>query len=184
MAGTSAFAVCLAVLYQLAASMDAVGRFGSGENGPSRFVIAGLTDLVNHGVVLERGGEPIEIGVGSSNSAGFSSHVTALVLPLVLAAAGYLLVRSVRLETRREARLAIGSLVACYAVLTAGLATVARWTPQVADSEPNAEAIGAPIDFGTLLTISRTAFTFAVIGAVVAALPRLLASSELLELDR
>lgn len=172
-AGASAFAVVFAVLYRLAAAMDAAGAFGV-ENKPSRIVIAGLLDLANHGVMIEQGGEPISRVFRATG--GLASHVTPLIPVVVLIATGYLLVRYVRLETRREAGLAVGSLVLCYAVPTAGLAAIARWTPEASgragqEAEPIAVAMGPSL----FVAVGGTALVFAAIGAGVAALPQLTA---------
>lgn len=170
--GAAAFAGVFALMYQLAAMMDVMGAF-SVEEGPSRTVIAGLTNLASHGATIEVDGEPIEAGIAVTPMSGLSSHVSALIPPVVLFAAGYLLVRHVRLETRQEGALAVGSLVASYAVLTVGLATRSRWAPE-GGIDDQTETIAVATDFLTVLTVTRTALVFAVLGAGIAALPRVL----------
>ncbi|MBZ6494964.1 hypothetical protein [Natrinema longum] len=175
-AGVSAFAVCFAVIYQIVGSMYAMGAYSGGETDPSRVVIAGLTSLASHGVTIEEGGEPIEAAVRYAASAGLTSHVTALVPPVILAVAGFLLVRYVHLRTRRVAGLALGSLVGSYVVLMTGLSMIARWTPErTANGTDEAATIAAATDLGAVLSIGTTALVFVAVGAAVAGLPRLLA---------
>lgn len=175
--GVSAFVVVVAATYQLVGAMFAGGMFGGAEDQPSRWVVAGLATLGSHGATIEHGDETIRGAFGFIR--GLTSHVTALVPIVVLAVAGYLLVRFVRLETRREAGLAFGSLILCYVVPTAALAGIARWTPEMdADGAQEAETIAVAMEPSLLVAIGGTALTFVAIGAGIAAFPRLLSADE------
>ncbi|QSX00676.1 hypothetical protein [Haloterrigena alkaliphila] len=174
-AGATAFATVLAVLYQLVASMDAAGYFSSGEAEPGRWVMTRLIGLANHGATLEVGGDPIESGISIRLTSRLVSHVTALIPAAVLLAAGYLLVRHVRLETRREIGLAVGSLVASYVALALVVAGTTEWTPEGDD----VETLAVATDVGTAVSITRTALVFVGIGAAIAALPRILEAAPL-----
>lgn len=184
-AGTSAFVVVSAMIYQVVAAVLAAGSFGGAETQPSRTVMAGLATLANHGAVLEVNGEPIEGTVGGLYPVGLVTNFTPLVPIIVLSGTGYLLVRYVRIETRRDAGLAVGACVSSYTALMIGLATVTEWTPEAessgagsgASAEP--ETIAVATDVATVVTVSRTALVFVLLGAVVAALPRLLESGPL-----
>lgn len=172
-AGVSAFGVMVAAFYQLVSALGATGAYSQDGNGPSDWVMTGLTALANHGVAIQRDGEPIE-GIGTF-SFGLTPYVTGLVPAVILTITGYLLVRYVRLETRREAGLALGSLVASYVVPTIGLATITRWTPeQGADAAQEMTTIAAATGVGAVSAVASTALVFAAIGAGVAALPQLL----------
>lgn len=175
--GVSAFVVVLAATYQLVGAMFAGGMFGGAEDQPSRWVVTGLVTLGSHGASIEHGDEPIR---GAFRFVGgLTSHISALVPVVVLALAGYLLVRTVRLETRRDAGLAFGSLILCYVVPTAALVAIARWTPEVdGNSAQEAETIAVAMEPSLLVAIGGTALTFAAVGAGIAALPRLLATVE------
>ncbi|WP_254521669.1 hypothetical protein [Natrinema caseinilyticum] len=176
-AGVGAFTVVFAVLYQLAGAMVAGGAFGGSQDRPSRWVMTGLITLGNHGVTIEHGGETIRGGFGYVR--GLTSHVGALVPIAVLLAAGYLLVRYVRLETRREAGLAIGSLIGSYIILVTGLSTIARWTPpQALETTEEVQTVAAGTDLGTIVSVGTTAIVFVTIGAAVAALPQLVAARQ------
>lgn len=173
--GVSAFVVVFTVLYQLVGAMFAGGVFDGGETRPSRLAITGLVTLANHGVTLERRGETIQGAFGFIR--GLTSHVAALVPTVVLLAAGYLVVRYAHLETRREAGLALGSLVGCYVILMVGLSMTAEWSPD-RDAGINEEVptVTASTDFGTVVSIGTTAIVFVTIGAAVAALPKVVAA--------
>ncbi|WP_265109339.1 hypothetical protein [Halosolutus halophilus] len=174
--GAGAFVVVFAVIYQLTSSMFAAGTFARMEQEPNRWAIAGLSTLGSHGATIEQGGEQVQAGFATY--AGLTSHVTTLVPVVVLALAGYLLVRYARLETRADAGQAIGSMGLAYLVLATGLAQIARWTPEEervgTTGDPN--QIAVPVDAGTVLTLAVTVFVFAGLGAAIAALPRLLES--------
>ncbi|WP_226004748.1 hypothetical protein [Natrinema salinisoli] len=174
--GASAFAVVLAATYQLVGAMFAGGMFSGVEEQPSRLVVTGLVTLGSHGATLEQDEEVIRGAFGFIR--GLTSHVSALVPIVVLVVAGYLLVRYVRLETRQEAGLALGSLVLCYVLPTAALAAIARWTPEDTGGAQEAETIAVATDLSLVATIGGTALTFVVIGAGIAAVPRLLAATE------
>ncbi|WP_254762493.1 hypothetical protein [Natrinema marinum] len=169
--GIGAFVTVVAVTYQLVGAMFAGGLFSGMEDRPSRVVITGLIALGSHGAPIERGEEAIQGAYGVIR--GLTTNVTALVPAVVLLIAGYLLVRSVRLETRREAGLALGSLLLSYVVLTAGLATIGRWTPT---GDRETETIAVAIEPSLFAAIGGTAVVFTAIGAGVAAVPRLLAA--------
>ncbi|WP_137291109.1 hypothetical protein [Natronorubrum halophilum] len=178
--GVSAFAVVFAATYQLAASMDATGAFAGLEDGPSRWVLAGLTSLASHGAAIELDGEPIEGVFGSPYTPGLASDVSALIPVAVLLVAGYLLVRYVSLETVREGALAVGSMVASYVVLAVGLAMVTSWTPPADDDTGDGpETISIATDLDTVVAVSRTALVFVLIGAAIAAVPRVLEASSI-----
>ncbi|MFC6766397.1 hypothetical protein [Natrinema soli] len=166
--GVSAFAVVYAVAYHFVTVLIATSGTGA-EDEPSRWVLAGLVTLGSHGAPIEQGGE--SIGFGFRMGQGFISHVTALVPVVVLLVTGYLLVRYVRLETRTDAGLALGSFGLSYLAIAVGLSLIATWTPEGADPEP----ITVPTDASLLLTIGGTVVFFVAIGAAVAAVPRLLA---------
>ncbi|ELY84968.1 hypothetical protein [Natrinema altunense] len=170
-AGVSAFAIMFAAFYQLIAAYAATGSYGQGESGPSNWVITGLTTLANHGVTIQQGGEPID-GIGMY-PVGLVPSVSALIPAVVLLAAGYVLVRYVALETRREAGLAVGALCASYIVLASGLAVLAQWTPDSGTEGMEEGTIAAATDLSLIVTVGGTVFTFALIGAGIAALPRL-----------
>ena len=172
--GTGAFAVVFAVFYQVVAAMAATGRFGGAETEPSRTVLAGLLSLANHGAVIELNGEPIETGMRTAFTVGLASHITALIPMIVLVVGGYLLVRHVRLETRREAGIAIGTCIASYVALTVVLAATSEWAPEEAPANGGPETIAVATDVTTVVAVSRTALVFVLLGAAVAALPRLL----------
>lgn len=173
--GASAFAVVFAVTYQLVGAMFAGGLFGGAEDQPSRWVTTGLVMLGSHGATIEHGEETIRGAFGFVR--GLTSHVSALVPIVVLVVAGYLLVRSVRLETRQDAGLALGSLIACYIVPTAALAALARWTPETSpNSAQEAETIAIATDLSLIVAIGGTTITFVAIGAAIAAVPGLLAA--------
>lgn len=165
--GVSAFALVFLVSFQLVGVMFAGGLFRA-ESQPSRWIATGWTMLASHGATVEIGEETIRGGFGTVRS--ITSHVTALVPVIVLLVAGYLVVRYVRLETRREAGIALGSFSVSYLALAVGLSMVATWTPEGAD----AETISVPTDWAMLLTTAGTVVAFVAIGAAVAALPRLL----------
>ncbi|WP_222915720.1 hypothetical protein [Natrinema sp. SYSU A 869] len=166
--GASALAVVYAVAYHLVSVLIATSGTGA-EDEPSRWILAGLVTLGSHGAPIEQGGEPI--GFAFRMDQGFISHVTALVPVVVLLVAGYLLVRSVRLETRTDAGLALGSFGLSYLAVAIALSLIATWTPEGTDPEP----ITVPTDASLLLTIGGTVVFFVAIGAAVAAVPRLLA---------
>ncbi|SEW26943.1 hypothetical protein [Natrinema salifodinae] len=170
-AGAGAFAIAVGVLYHLVATMDAVGRYG--QAGPGRLVMTGLSTLANHGATIERGGEPIETAIAATGI-GLATQLTALVPAVVLLAAGYLLGRHVRLETRRDGALAVGALVLTYTASTVALGAIARWTPGDPSRPDQAETIAAALDLATVVSIGRTALVFAGIGGIVATLPQLL----------
>ncbi|MDS0476270.1 hypothetical protein [Natrinema sp. 1APR25-10V2] len=169
--GIGAFVVVVAVTYQLVGAMFAGGLFSGIEDRPSRAAITGLVALGSHGATIERGNETIQGAYGVVR--GLTTNVTALVPVVVLLVTGYLLVRIVRLETRREAGLALGSLLLSYVVLTAGLATVARWTPE---GGGDVETLAVSIDPSLFAAVGGTAVVFTTIGAGIAALPRQLAT--------
>ncbi|QCS40893.1 hypothetical protein [Natrinema versiforme] len=166
--GVSAFAVVYAVAYHFVSVLIAVSGTGA-DDEPSRWILAGLVTLGSHGAPIEQGGE--SIGFGFRMGQGFLSHVTALVPVVVLLVAGYLLVRSVRLETRSDAGLALGSFGLSYLAIAVGLSLIATWTPEGTNPEP----ITVPTDVSFFLTIGGTVVVFVAIGAAVAAVPRLLA---------
>lgn len=168
-AGVGAFAIVFAVTYQLVGAMFAGGMFAGVEDRPSRWVVTGLVTLGSHGATIDRGGEAIGGAFGIIR--GLTTHVTALVPVVVLAIAGYLLVRYVRLETRREAAVALGSLSLSYLALAVVLSVLARWTP---GEGADAETIRVSTDAAMLLTTTGTVVAFVAVGAAVAALPRLL----------
>ncbi|QLG49871.1 hypothetical protein [Natrinema halophilum] len=173
--GVSAFVVVFTVLYNFVGAMVAGGLFNGPENKPSRWVVTGLMTLGNHGVTIEQGEETIQGAFGLGR--GLTSHVTALVPVVVLLTAGYLLVRHVRLETRREVGFALGSLVMSYIILLIGLAMTAQWTPEQASSTTEGGAtIAAATDLGTVVSVGTTALVFVAIGATVAALPQIRAA--------
>ncbi|SEQ74476.1 hypothetical protein [Natrinema salaciae] len=175
--GVSAFAVVLAATYQLVGAMFGGGMFGGVEAQPSRWVVTGLVTLGSHGATIKQGEETIRGGFGFVR--GLTSHVSALVPIVVLVVAGYLLVRYVRLETRRDGGLALGSLVLCYVVPTAALAGIARWTLETdTNGAQEAETIAVAMDSSLFVAIGGTALTFVVVGAGIAAVPRLLAVTE------
>ncbi|WP_226482116.1 hypothetical protein [Natrinema amylolyticum] len=166
--GASALAVVYAVAYHLVSVLIATSGTGA-EDEPSRWILAGFVTLGSHGAPIEQSGEPI--GFAFRMDQGFISHVTALVPVVVLLVAGYLLVRSVRLETRADAGLALGSFGLSYLAVAIALSLLATWTPEGTDPEP----IAVPTDASLLLTIGGTVVFFVAIGAAVAAVPRLLA---------
>lgn len=172
-AGVSAFGVMFAAFYQLISAFSATGGYSQGDTGPSDWVAASLASLANHGVTILQDGEPME-GFATL-TLGLTPYVTGIVPAVILAVAGYLLVRYVRLESRRDAGLALGSLVASYVVLTGSLSLIARWTPeQGSGATQETTTISAAADFGAIVAIGGTALVFAAIGAGVAALPQLL----------
>lgn len=172
-AGASAFAVVVAAFYQLVSAFTATGRYGGSDGGPSSLVMASLAASANHGVRILQDDEPIgEFGIRSFQAA-FNPYVTGLVPAVVLAVAGYLLVRYVRLETRREAGLAVGTLIASYVVLVTGLTAVAEWTPDAEEAVADAPTIAAATGLGAVVAIGTTALAFVAVGAAVAAVPRL-----------
>jgi hypothetical protein len=177
LSGASAFVVVFAVTYQLVGAMFAGGLFAGVGDQPSRWTTTGLAILGSHGATIEHGDETIRGAFGAFR--GLVTQVTALVPVILLLAAAYVLVRYVRLETAREAGLALGSLILCYVVPTVGLVTIARWTAEGNSSggqEPRAIAVAA--DPSLLVAIGGTAIAFVAIGAAVAALPRVLAATE------
>ncbi|MXV61510.1 hypothetical protein GS429_05410 [Natronorubrum sp. JWXQ-INN-674] len=183
--GVSAFAVVFAAAYQLAATMTATGGFAGVEDGPSRWVLAGLASLASHGVPIELDGEPIEGGFGSPYTAGLASDVTALIPVAVLLVTGYLLVRYVSLETSRDGALALGSLVTSYVVLAVGLSMITSWSPnEEAGANGEAETIAAATDLSMVVSVTGTALVFVLVGAAVAALPRLLELAPVELVDR
>ncbi|ELY79597.1 hypothetical protein [Natrinema gari] len=170
-AGVSAFAIVFAVFYQLSTAYAAMGSYGQGDSDPSNWIIAGLTTLANHGVTIQQGGEPID-GFGMYPVV-LVSPVSALLPAVVLLAAGYVLIRYVALETRREGGLAVGACCASYVVLASGLSVLARWTPETGTEGMEEGAITVATDLSLIVTVGGTVLTFALIGAGVAALPRL-----------
>ncbi|ELY78817.1 hypothetical protein [Natrinema pallidum] len=170
-AGVSAFVIVFAAFYQLITAYAATGSYGQGDSGPSNWVIAGLTTLANHGAAIQQGGEPID-GIGMY-PVGLVPSVSALIPAVVLLAAGYFLVRYVALETRREAGVAVGAFLVSYVVLAVGLAVLAQWTPGTGTEGMEEGAITAATDLSLIVTVGGTVLTFALLGAGVAALPRL-----------
>ncbi|ELY65743.1 hypothetical protein [Natrinema versiforme] len=170
-AGTSAFTVMVAAFYQLVSGFTAMGGYGGSDGGPGAIVMTSLSASANHGVRILQDGEPIDEFL--TLRMGFVPSVTGLVPAVVLAVAGYLLVRYVRLETRRAAGLAVGTLVASYVVLLTGLTTIAEWTPDGEAATADAPTIAAATDLGTVVTIGTTTVAFVAVGAAVAAVPRL-----------
>lgn len=174
--GVAAFATMLAITYQLVASKDAAGYYGGAEGeGPTRWVMTRLTGLANHGAPIEVGGEPMEGTFAVRSYTGLASDITALVPVVVLLAVGYLLVRYVRLESRLDAGVAVGSSVASYVVLAVVIARNTEWTPEGDEAEP----LTVATDAGAIMALTRTALVFVVIGAAVAALPRILEAAPL-----
>lgn len=170
-AGSSAFVVVVAAFYQLVSALAARGAYGGSDGGPGAVVATSLTVAANHGVRILQDGEPLEDFIGLQP--GFIPYVTGLVPAVVLATAGYLLVRYVRLETRRAVGLAVGTLVASYVVLLTGLTTIAEWTPDGEDAAADAPTIAAATDLGAVVAIGTTAVAFVAVGAAVATVPRL-----------
>lgn len=178
MSGPVAFALSALLSAQLAAAMFASGMFAQAENEPSQWVIAAFTLLGSHGAGLEQGGEPIQ---GAYAPTGLiTSHVSALVPVVVLATTGYLLVRYVRLETLADAGQLFGTLTASYVALAVAVGAVAQWSP--ADGEPDPgevgpdpETLSVAVDLSSVLSVTATVVLFVVLGAAIAALPRLLA---------
>lgn len=174
--GAGAFAVVFAAIYQVTAARLAMGGFISAETDVSQLGLTGVTMLASHGGTIEVDGEPIEGAAPATYTAGLVNDITALLPAVVLVVAGSLLVRYVALETGLEAVLGLGGLVAGYVALGLVLAPIASWTPE---EGPDAETIAVAADLGTALGVARTALVFALVGAAIAALPRLLASSPL-----
>lgn len=166
--GVSAFATVFAVCYQLASGL------ASGDAPPGRWVLSCFTMLGSHGATIEEGGEPIRAISGQYLS--LVSHVSVLVPIAVLALAGYLLVRYVRLETPRDVGLAVGSLVSSYVVPTLALAQFATWTPEEAAAGGSADAatVVVPLDVSLVLTVAVATLVFAGLGGAIAGFPRLL----------
>lgn len=171
--GAGAFAAVFAVTYQLARAMTAAGSFSGAENDPSQWAITGITMLGSHGGSIEEGGEPIDVFVPQGF---FTSHVSALVPVVVLAIAGYLLVRHVRLETRVDGAVAFGAMALSYVVLAVALARVATWSPQesVTGTGDDAAVIAVATDASLVVSTGVTVLVFATLGAAIAAIPRLL----------
>lgn len=172
--GIGAFALVFVTIYQLVGAMFATGMFTRAENEPSQWVIAGLTVLGSHGATIEDSGEPIQ---GAYAPTGLlTSHVSALLPIVILALVGYLTVRYVRLETSRDAGLAIGTAVASYVALATVLALLATWAPEADEFAPDADpnTIAVAVDASMLLSTAFSVLLFVTLGAAVAALPRLL----------
>ncbi|MFC4439798.1 MULTISPECIES: hypothetical protein [Natrialbaceae] len=172
--GASAFAVVFAVIYQLTGSRLAAGFGSLAENEPSQWALAGVSMLASHGGTIEYGGEPIQLG---RQPAGvLTSDTTALVPVVVFVLAGYLLVRYVRLETSRDAGLAIGVTIASYVALATALARLATWAPEEGEFAPEADpdVVAVAVDGSLLFSMGSSVILFVTLGAAVAALPRLL----------
>ncbi|WP_306054574.1 hypothetical protein [Natronococcus wangiae] len=172
--GAGTFVLVFAVTYQLVGAMFATGMFARAENEPSRWVIAGLTMLGSHGATIEENGEPIR---GAYAPTGLlASHVSALLPVVAFALAGCLLVRYVRLETAKDAGIALGAAVASYVILSAVLALLSTWAPEEPEFAPEADpnVIAVAVDGSLFLSTGSTAALFVALGAAIAAVPRLL----------